>query len=153
MKNKNIPLFEAALILLGEIVVSLIVCGVYLVLNKFSYKVVTGAALGSFVTVANFLFLAITTNRAFDKAIEARGTKEMTEEEADEFAAAQQKEMNNVIKLSFIIRNVSMLVTLVVAFILDVFAVIATLVPLLMLKPIIMVETLIRDKMKKEDGN
>lgn len=150
MKNKNLPLFEAALILLGEIIVSLIVCGVYLILDKFSYKVITGAALGSVVTVANFLVLAITTGRAFDRAVEARGTREMTEEEADAFALEQQKEINNAVKLSFIIRNIVMLATLVVAFILDVFSVIATLVPLLMLKPIIIIETLIRQKLGKD---
>jgi hypothetical protein len=43
-----------------------------------------------------------------------------------------------------------MLATLVVAFILDVFSVIATLVPLLMLKPIIIIETLIRQKLGKD---
>jgi hypothetical protein len=150
MKNKNLPLFEAALILLGETIVSLIVCGVYLILDKFSYKVITGAALGSVVTVANFLVLAITTGRAFDRAVEARGTREMTEEEADAFALEQQKEINNAVKLSFIIRNIVMLATLVVAFILDVFSVIATLVPLLMLKPIIIIETLIRQKLGKD---
>ncbi len=149
MNNKKLPFFEALLILLGELVVSVIVCGIYLIINKFSYKVVTGAILGSVVTTLNFLFLAISTNNAFDRAVEARGNKEMTEEEIEEFTAAHQKELNFAIKRSFIIRNISMVITLVVAFVLDWFDVIATLVPLLMLRPIITVESLIRQKMNK----
>ena len=152
MKNKNLPLYETAIILIGEIIVSLIICGVYLIIDKFSYKVVTGAALGTAVTVLNFLFLAISTSRAFDRAVEARGTKEMTDEEAEDFAAAHQREISNAVKLSYIIRTFTMLAALVVAFLLDVFDVIATLVPLLMLRPIITVEALIREKRKKGDG-
>lgn len=148
MKNKSLPLYETAFILLGELIVSLIVCGVYLIIDKFSYKVVTGVALGSTVVILNFLFLAISTNRAFDRALELRGTREMDEEEAEKFAEEHRAELNNIVKLSFVIRTLTMLATLVVAFILEWFDVIATLVPLLMLRPIITVEALIRQKRK-----
>ncbi len=151
MKNKNLPFYETAFILLGEIIVSLIVCGVYLIIGKFSYKVVTGVTLGSCVMVLNFLFLAISTNRAFDKAVEMRGGKEMDEEEADKFTEAHTAELNNAVKLSFIIRTFTMLAALIVAFILDEFDVIATVIPLLMLRPIIMVEALLREKFKKKE--
>ncbi len=151
MKKKNLPLYETAFVLLGELIVSIIVCAVYLIIGKFSYKVITGVALGSAVMVLNFLFLAISTTRAFDKVAELRGDKEMDDEEAEKFAEAHTAELNNAVKLSFIIRTVTMLATLVVAFILDWFDVIATLVPLLMLRPIITVEALIREKFKKED--
>lgn len=146
MKNKNLPLYETAFILIGEIIVSLIVCGVYLIINKFSYKVITGAALGTAVTVLNFLFLAISTNRAFDKAMEARGTKEMNDEEAEKFAEEHGASLQNAVKLSFIIRTFTMLAALIVAFVLKWFDVIATLVPLLMLRPIITAESILRQK-------
>lgn len=146
MKNKNLPLYETAFILIGELIVSLIVCGIYLIIGKFSYKVITGALLGSAVTVLNFLFLAISTNRAFDKAIEARGTKEMDDEEAERFAAEHQASLQNAVKLSFIIRTLTMLLALIVAFLLKWFDVIATLVPLLMLRPIITAESILRQK-------
>ena len=151
MKNKNLPLYETAFILIGEIIVSLIVCGVYLIIGKFSYKVITGVTLGTAVTVLNFLFLAISTNRAFDKAIEARGTKEMDDEEAEKFAAEHGASLQNAVKVSFIIRTLTMLAALIVAFVLKWFDVIATLVPLLMLRPIITAESLIRQKCKKGD--
>ena len=152
MKNKNLPLYETAFILVGEIIVSLIICGVYLLLNKFSYKVITGCALGTLVTVFNFLFLAISTNRAFDRAVEARGSKEMTDEEIEEFTTAQQREISNAVKVSYITRTLTMLLALVLAFILDWFDVIATLVPLLMLRPIITLEAIIREKRKGGEG-
>lgn len=152
MKSKALPFYEAALILLGEIIVSLVICGVCLIFNWFSYKIVTGVVLGSTVTTLNFLFLAISTNRAFDKAVEARGTKEMDEEEAEKFAEEHQRTINNAVKLSFIIRTLTMLATLVVAFILDYFNVLATLIPLLMLRPIITVEALLRQKFVKGDN-
>ena len=151
MKNKNLPLYETFFILIGEIAVSVIVALIYLLIDKFSYKVITGVCLGSAVTVINFLIFAIATTRAFDSAVAARGTKQMDDEEAEKFAETQKQQMNAAMKFSFILRNIFMLATLVVAFILDYFDVIATLIPLLMLRPIIMVEALIRDKFKKED--
>ena len=149
MKNKSLPFFETALILLGEIIVSLVICGVCLIFDWFSYKIVTGVVLGSTVTTLNFLFLALSTSRAFDKAVAARGTREMDEEEIEKFTQEHQNNMNNAVKISFIVRTLTMLATLIVAFILDVFNVLATLIPLLALRPIIMIEALIREKFKK----
>ena len=106
----------------------------------------------STVTTLNFLFLALSTRRAFDKAVEARGTREMNEDEIEKFTEEHQRIMNNAVKLSFIIRTLTMLATLIIAFILDYFNVLATLIPLLMLRPIIMIEALIREKIKKGDS-
>ena len=158
MKNKFVPFFETALILLGEVVISIIICAVYLLINRFTYRVVTGVLLGSAVTVLNFLFLSISTNRAFDKAIEARGTKEMSEEEIEKFTEEHQGNLQNAVKLSFFIRTFSMMAALILAFLIKdgggerFFDVIATLVPILMLRPIITLESLLRNKFKKEDN-
>ena len=151
MKNKLVPFYETSFILIGELIVSLIVCAVYLIIGKFSYKVVTGVALGTLVTVLNFLFLSISTNKAFDKAMEARGTKEMDEDEIEEFAESQKAQLQNAVKLSFILRTFSMMGALILAFVLEQFDVIATLIPLVMLRPIITVESLIRAKFQKGD--
>ena len=146
MKNKNLPLYETAFILLGEIIVSLIVCGIYLAIGKFSYKVITGAALGTAVTVLNFLFLAISTSRAFDRAMEARGDKEMDDEEAEKFAAEHAMEFQNISKLSFIIRTFTMLGALVVAFLTKQFDVVATVIPLLCFQPILIISQSLKNK-------
>ena len=146
MKNKSIPLFETALLFAGELVVSAIVCAVYLLIHKFSYKVVTGVALGSAVTILNFLFLSITTTRAFNKIAELRGSCSMDEEAALKFALEHQAQLQNAVKLSFIVRTFSMLAALVLALLLDWFDVIATVVPLLMTRPILSVAAALKSK-------
>lgn len=150
MNKQKLPKSELFAIAAGEVAVSLIVCAVYLIINKFTYKVALGALLGSAVTFLNFLALSLMTNRVLDRFMAERGTEEMEEEEATALAMKYQGEIQKQMKLSFIIRNLVMLVTLVVAFIIDVFDVIATLVPLLMLRPILSLTALIKRKTKGE---
>ena len=134
-------------ILGGEAVVSLITVAVFFLVGHFDYTVVAGVALGSVVTVANYLVLAITVNRAIDKYIELRGDKEMTEEEAEIFASKHAMEVQNAASRSFLIRTVSMLGTLVAAFLLTSwFSPLATAVPLLMFRPVLYVLELIKSK-------
>ncbi len=157
MKNKTVPLYETLFLIIGELIVSLIICGVYLIIDAFgkdafSYKVITGAALGGSVTVINFLFLVISTNKAFNKAVEMRGDKEMDEDEIANFTEKHTAEFNNAVKLSFIVRTLTMLAALVVAFITKQFDVIATVIPLLMFRPIITVATLLKQKLGKGGG-
>ena len=72
----------------------------------------------------------------------------MDEEEIEKFTKEQSAKMNNAIKLSFLLRTGSMLAALIVALITPYFNAIATLVPLLMLRPILTVSGLLR---RKED--
>lgn len=148
MKNKNlIPFIETGLIAIGEAVVCAITVLVFLIIGKLDYTVYLGVALGGGVTVLNFLFHAITTNRAIDGFLEARGDAEMTEEEAEAFALKNASRFQNAAKISFLVRIFSMLAALVVAFVSsEHFNIFATVVPLLMLRPIIMVENLFRKK-------
>ena len=147
MKNSKLPLYETVSIVVGELISSIIVCAVYLLIKKFDLSVALGAILGSCVTVANFFFLMISTNRAIDKAMAERGEGEITDEEAAEFAAKHQAGIQAAVKLSYVIRTLSIALALVLAFLLDgVFNVIATLVPLLMLRPILTVSQLIKKK-------
>ena len=148
--NKKLPYIETLYIFIGELIVSALVCIGFLIFKRFDYKVLTGALLGSAVTTLNFLFLAVSTTRAFDRALCERGTDEMSEEEADKFAAEHKAALSNAIKISFILRTVTMLLALVLAFLSDFFNVISTLIPLLMLRPIITVEALIRNRKNKE---
>ena len=152
MSNKdarNATIRGAAIVALGELVVSLIVIGVYLIINKLDYRVITGAALGSFVTVMNFLILSISVNRAIDKYIEKRGEKEMDEEEAEKFAAENAAAVQFAATGSYVARTVIMFGALIVAFVVKQFNVIATLVPLLAYRPIIFVSELLRKRKEK----
>ena len=140
-KNKTV-LKEVTSLAIGEVIVSALVILGFFLLSLFTeitldYKVFLGVLLGSIVTVLNYLFLSISVNRAIDKFLALRGSREMGEEEAAEFANKHALGIQNTIKTSFIIRTVSMLAALIVAFITDVFNPLATLIPLLMFRPII----------------
>jgi hypothetical protein len=147
MQKKNMPTAEILFLVVGELIVSLIVSGVYLLLNRFSYAVISGCLLGSAVTVFNFVFLSVSVNRAIDKALAGRKEGEMTEEEAQAFAAENQAAVQRAAQGSYLVRQILMLGVLVCAFLLDGwFDVIATLVPLLMFRPLLSVCGLMKSK-------
>ena len=138
---------EVLIILIGELIVSLVTAGVYLLVEAvsgneeaFTYKVITGLSLGTAVVIANYLVLTIAVNRAISKVMALRPEGEMTEEEIVEFAEKNQGTIKNAAAFSYIIRTLSMLLTFVLAFTLlkRWFAVVATVVPLLAFRPIIM---------------
>ncbi len=145
MKNRS-NLGEILIILVGELIVSLITAGVYLAVeaiagnDAFTYRVITGLALGTAVVIANYLVLTVSVNRAINKVMALRPEGEMTEEEIMEFAEKNQGTIKNAAAFSYIIRTLTMLLTFVLAFTLlkRWFAVIATVVPLLAFRPIIM---------------
>ena len=147
MQKKNMPVAEILFLIFGEIVVSLIVAGVYLLLDRFSIAVISGGLLGSAVTVFNFVFLSVSVNRAIDKALAGRKEGEMSEEEAAAFAAEHQAAVQRAAQGSYLMRQMLMLGVLVCAFLLDGwFDVIATLVPLLMFRPLLSVCGLLKSK-------
>ena len=105
MNKTKLPYYEIFTLLIGEVILSLIVSAIYLMIGRFDYTVVTGAALGSAVTVLNFLYLAISTTKAIDTFLMLRGEKEMTEEENAAFVAEHQAIIQNAMKISYIIRT------------------------------------------------
>lgn len=149
MEKQKLPIRELLFITIGEAIISLIICGIYLLINKYSYKVALGALVGSVVTLVNFLVLSIMTNRVIDRFLKERGEGEMSDEDAAALAAKFQGQVQNQMKLSFIIRTAVMAVTLIIALVSGVFNVIATLIPLLMLRPIITVSQLFNRKAEK----
>ncbi len=93
-----LPLVIGALVIPGAIV------GVYAIIGRFHWNVITGSLLGALAALANQLILIISVSRAFDKAVKARGEEEMTEEQIAEFTAKANRDMNNSIKLSYAVR-------------------------------------------------
>lgn len=150
MQKKNLPLTEVSILTAGELIVSLVLVGIYCLLDQFSYRVVTGTILGSTVTILNFVMLSVAVNRALDRVLVSRGEGEMTEEDAEKFATEHMSQVQQAVKASYIVRTILMLAALVAAFLLDCFDVIATLVPLLMFRPIITISEIFRKK--KEGG-
>ncbi len=71
-------------------------------------------------------------------------------DEAELFAQKYALSVQNSVKLSYVIRTLSMLAVLVVAFIIpDVFNVIAAVIPMLMFRPILMLESYLRNRKAK----
>ena len=140
-------LLEMLKILIGELIVSAITVGVYLTVeaiadnDAFTFRVLTGLALGIAVIIANYVFLTVSVNRAINKVMAMRPDGEMTEEEIVEFANKHQGTIKNAAALSYIVRTLSMLATFIIVFVFlrEWFAVVATVVPLLAFRPIIMV--------------
>lgn len=154
MKKNNAHYKETAILALGEIIVCAIVVLGFFISNLifetgFTYRIFTGAILGAVVSVANFFGLSWSVNRAVDRFIALRGQREMTEEEALKFTAEHSMRIQNSIRTSFIIRVVSMLAALVLAFVLDWFAPLATAIPLLAYRPILVIGEAVRRRADK----
>ncbi len=152
MMNENkLPVKEIAALALGEAIVAALVCGGFAIADalgvlKFSYTVITGSLLGVAVTVLNYLLLTVSVNRAIDNYLALRGDKEMSEEEAAKFASENSMPIQNAIKTSFIVRTVSMLLALLVAFLTQWFNPLATAIPLLAFRPLLSLCESIRKK-------
>ena len=147
MQKQKLPMREIVILILGELLVSLITVGVYVMLDKFSYAVPSGCLLGSAVAIFNFIFLSVAVNRAIDKVMEARGDKEMSEEEAAAFAVENQAAVQRAAQGSYLLRQILMVGVLVCAFLWDGhFDVIATLVPLLMFRPLLTISGMLPKK-------
>ena len=147
MKTENKNNYKGALYLaIGELIASVLIVLGFIVFGQFNWTVITGALLGSAVTVFNFILLSVQVNKAIDDYIALRGDREMSEDEAAEFAKLNGTKVQNAVTKSYILRTGLMIGSLVVAFITKWFSPIATLIPLLLYKPLIYVVELINKK-------
>ena len=144
MTDKRFPKKEFIILSVGEAICVLVTILSFLGVSlsgifdfEFSYKVITGAFLGAVVILLNFLFLSMSVNKAVDEYMALRGDKEMTDEEAEAFAQKNSALLQNAIKKSFIVRVVTIVLTLVVSFLIDWFNPLATVVPILAYQPIL----------------
>ena len=137
---------------IGEAIVAALISVVFLLIGKFNYSVVTGAVLGGAVTVINFLILSVGINRAINKFVEERGEDEMDEEEADKYAKEHGMTVQNAMMKSYMLRMFLMIGALVLAGVSGWFDIIATVIPLLMYRPILYVTEFIKTKMSAKRG-
>lgn len=153
--KKRSSVKEISLFAIGELIISALTVAVFLILDlagvySFSAKVIFGALLGCAVIVANYAMLSLSVNNAINRFIEMRGDREMSEEEAEQFAAKNSAPIQNAIKTSFITRTVSMMATLVLAFITGWFNPLATAIPMFAFRPLLTVLELIQSKDRKK---
>jgi len=153
--KKNSCVKESLPLIIGEAIVSLLTVGIFALLSlifeaefwKADLGVILGVILGSAVTVFNYAFLILSVNSAINKFLLLRGNREMSDEEAEKFATENSMGIQNAIKTSFIIRTLTMLTVLILAFVLgDLFNPLATVIPLLAYRPVLYVAELIKAK-------
>lgn len=151
-KSKLSVYIDTVWLALGEAIVALLVSVAFLIFKSFNYTVITGAVLGGAVTTVNFLILSVGINRAVNKYISERGEGEMDDEAAEKYAQANGMAIQNAMMKSYVFRMLLMIGSLVLAGISGWFNVIATVIPLLMYRPILYSTEIIKVKLQKKRG-
>lgn len=68
MDSRKFVLKETAIVLLGEVLCSAVMVGIFALLGKFDQTVLLGAAVGAILATLNFFFMAVGATLAADKA-------------------------------------------------------------------------------------
>ena len=152
-KNKLSVYIDTVWLALGEVIVAVLVSLVFLIFGKLNYTVPLGALLGGAVTVINFLILSVSINRAINGYITERGDKEMDEEEAEKYAKEHGMAVQNAMTKSYLLRMALMIGALVLAMISGWSSPLATVIPLIMYRPILYVTEFIKAKVKAKRGD
>ena len=121
MDSRKDVMKELLLVTVGVLLCSAIMVGVFALLGKFSVNVLISALAGSFIIILNYFFLAVTVTLAADKA-----------------QAGKADEAKKMMRLSPMVR----LVVMAAALFIGIKAggnVIALVLPLVFLRPVLMV--------------
>lgn len=68
MNSRKIALHETLIILIGEIIGVAVMCGIFALLKKFDLSVLLGGIAGGLITVIHFFSMAVITTLAADRA-------------------------------------------------------------------------------------
>ncbi len=68
MDSRKIVFQETGIVLLGEVIGTALMCGIFALLHKFDLPVLYGGLIGLILATGNFFFMAISTCMAADKA-------------------------------------------------------------------------------------
>lgn len=68
MDSRKIVFQETAIVVIGQVLCTAVMLGVFALLGKFDSGVLLGGITGSVLAIANFLFMAIGASLAADKA-------------------------------------------------------------------------------------
>lgn len=155
MNKLKSSVYEVSILIIGEILVSLLVIGGYFLFGPFAEtpftSMVVGVSVGSAVIIVNYLLLILTVNRQINNYLSLRGSREMTPEEILTFTTEHSMKIQNAIKLSFLVRLLTMVGALVLAFVfIDFINPIATVIPILAYRFILTLGELIRKKFNKQ---
>lgn len=143
--NKN-KYSDALLLAAGEAMVAILVTLGFLATGFYKWQVISGALLGGSVTVINFIILSFSINKALDNFMVTRGQDDMSDEEIEKLSKSQSIKVQNAITKSYILRTALMFGALALAFVSGWFDPLATVIPLLMYKPLIYLTEFIKKK-------
>ncbi|MBR7122089.1 MAG: hypothetical protein IKC95_01330 [Oscillospiraceae bacterium] len=129
MDSRKIVFKETAVILLGEIICVSCMLGIYALLGYFSNRVLLGGIIGGGVTVLNYFFMAIGASLAADKA-----------------QTQDVKGGKAILQLSMLLRYVIVFVILFAFAKSGLCAPIALVLPLIFVRPIMLVDSFFRRK-------
>ena len=129
MDNRNYILSQALTVLIGELVLSALMVGVFAVLGYFDLNVVLGAAAGTVIATANHLLLVLGVMAASAKA------------EKQDVKGGQA-----LIQMSYMGRLIDLFLIFVLCAKSGVFNLVALVIPLAFTRPILTVAEYIRKK-------
>ena len=132
MDNRKYVFTQAAIVLLGELVLSAFMVGIFALLGYFDFSIVLGAAAGSLIAAVNHLVLVLGVIAAADKA------------EKQDVKGGQM-----LVQMSYLGRLIGLFLILVVCAKSGIFNLIALVLPLVFIRPILM----ITDHFNKKGGN
>ena len=122
LESRKVVLKQSALFFVGELLGAAVMFGVYALLQRLNFSVVLGGTLGVIIAALNFFFMALYATIAADKAIN------------QDVAGGQR-----VMRISQLVRYVLMFGALVVIGVSKKCDLIATVIPLLLFRPIVSV--------------
>ena len=122
MDSRKIVFQETAIIAIGQVICTAAMIGIFALLGRFDRSVLFGGILGAVIAILDFLFMAVGTSLAADKA-----------------EAQNVKGGKATIQISFLLRHVVMIIVLFAAAYSGLCNVIALVIPLVFTRPILSV--------------
>ena len=127
MESRKIVFHETGIIASGEVICLALMLAVYALLGRFSREVLLGGIIGALLAVLNFFFMAMGASMAADKAV-------------NQDVKGGQKQ----IKLSYFIRMIAIFVILFACVKSGLCNALASVLPLLFVRPVITVAEFFR---------
>ncbi len=129
MESRKIVYRETAIIALGEVILTALMVGVFALIGKFDISVLLGAIVGCVVTIGNFFFMAVVVSLAADRA------------QAQDVEGGKK-----LLKVSQLYRLLAIGGILAACALSKKFDVIAMVIPLVFVRPILLISEFFRKK-------
>ena len=129
MTSKNTAFRETAPVLLGQLLCTAVMIGIFALAGKFQLSVLLGGLVGALIAIANFFIMSFVANLAADKA------------EAQDVAGGQK-----LIHLSYLGRMIGMFLVLILCAKSGYFHVLALVLPLAFTRPILTIAEIFKKK-------